>query len=183
MSTIAWIFLIAVVAIAAIIVFAYLRQRRSTRLRSRFGREYDHAVAQYGGRSSAEKALENRAERTERYQIRRLNDDEQHRFAEEWRQTQSRFVDDPSVAVRAADILVCEVMRVRGYPMTDFERRAEDLSVDHPEVVKNYRTAHDIAEQDKQQHASTEDLRRAMVCYRELFDDLLESHPAHLERR
>lgn len=184
MSMTGWTVFIAVVVIAAIIVtFVYLRQRRSARLRSRFGREYDHAVAQYGGRYSAEKALEDRAERTERYQIRRLNDDEQHRFAEEWRKTQARFVDDPSVAVRDADTLVCEVMRVRGYPMADFERRAEDLSVDHPEVIRNYRTAHDIAEQDKQQRGPTEDLRRAMVCYRELFDDLLESHPAHLEGR
>jgi hypothetical protein len=182
MSTTALIIIIAVVVVAIGALF-YLRQRRTTTLRSRFGPEYDHAVAQYGGRTGAEKALERRAERTERYQIRPLNEEEQHRFSEDWRTAQARFVDDPSLAIRTADTLVSEVMRVRGYPMSDFDRRAEDLSVDHPQVVKNYRTAHEIATLDQEHRASTEDLRRAMVCYRELFDDLLEVQPAHTPDR
>jgi hypothetical protein len=92
------------------------------------------------------------------------------------------FVDDPSGSIREADRLVCDAMRVRGYPMSDFDRRAEDLSVDHPQVVKNYRAAHDIALRSERNEASTEDLRRGLVYYRDLFDELLETHVSGLRR-
>ena len=183
MSTTLLIILIAVIVVAAIGAFIYMQKRRTETLRSRFGPEYEHAVHQLGDRSRAEKALEKRAERTEKYHIRSLNPDEQRHFSEEWRHAQARFVDDPPLAIREADHLVSEVMRTKGYPMADFDRRAEDLSVDHPHVIRNYRTAHDIAVADQEGRASTEDLRRAMVCYRELFDELLEARPAGMPER
>ena len=177
------VIVIAVIVVAAIAVWAFMQKRRSETLRSRFGPEYQQAVNQYGDRTRAERALEKRAERTEKYHIRPLSSEEQHRFADEWNRAQARFVDDPPRAIGDADGLVCEVMRVRGYPMSDFDRRAEDLSVDHPRVVKNYRAAHNIALREQEGKATTEDLRRAMVSYRELFDELLETQPANMPER
>jgi hypothetical protein len=178
MSTTALVILIAVIVIAAVVLLALMQKRRSTKLQQRFGPEYERAVHQYGDRSKAEKALENRAQRTEKYNIRPLTPEEQHSFADQWRQTQARFVDDPAFAVNQADHLVNELMLKRGYPMVEFDRRAEDLSVDHPVVVRNYRSAHEIAQAQEHGRASTEDLRQAMVFYRELFDELLEVQPA-----
>ena len=183
MSTTALIIIIGAIVIVAIAAWTFLQKRRTTTLRSRFGPEYDHAVREYGNRSNAERALERRAERTEKYNIRALNESEQHRFAEDWRRTQARFVDDPRLAIQEADRLVIEVMNLRGYPMADFDRRAEDLSVDHPNVVRNYRAAHSLATTDREGKATTEDMRRAMVHYRELFDELLEAQPSGLKDR
>lgn len=172
------ILIVVIVIAAAVVVWAFLHKRRRATLRSRFGPEYDRAVHSYGDRTRAEKELEQRARRIEKYHIRSLTPEEQQRFGEDWRRAQARFVDDPALAIREADNLVSEVMRTRGYPMSDFERRAEDLSVDHPQVVRNYRGAHAIALAHKDGKASTEDLRQAMVLYRDLFDELLETHPA-----
>jgi hypothetical protein len=183
MSTTSLIVLIGVIILVALAVWGFVVQRRSARLRGKFGPEYQSAVREYGDRARAEKALERRAERTENYHIRSLSKDEQQRFTEEWRQTQARFVDDPPLAIREADHLVCEVMRMRGYPMADFDRRAEDLSVDHPDVVRTYRNAHEIAVTEQEGRATTEDLRRAIVYYRELFDELLETSHAGTPRR
>jgi len=183
MSTTLAIILIAVIVIAAVAAWGMLQKRRTTTLRSRFGPEYERAVGEYGNRSRAEKALERRAERTEKYQIRSLSREEQQRFSDEWRRAQGHFVDEPAGAIREADELVAEVMRTRGYPMADFDRRAEDLSVDHPHVIRNYRAAHDIALADQEGRSNTEDLRRGMVHYRELFDELLEVQPASLPGR
>jgi hypothetical protein len=77
-------------------------------------------------------------------------------------------VDDPTGAVEEADGLIQSVMRERGYPMDDFEQRAADISVDHPDVVENYRQGHRLRSGD------TEAQRQAMVHYRALFDELLE---------
>ena len=178
MDTTLLVVLIAAVVIAAIGVWMYLRTHRTKTLRSRFGPEYERAVHQYGDRTHAERELETRAKRADQYHIRSLNQDEQHQFSDQWHGTQARFVDDPPLAIREADHLVCEVMRARGYPMTDFDRRAEDLSASHPAVVRNYRAAHEIATQQEQGRATTEDLRKAMVYYRDLFDELLEAQPA-----
>ncbi len=181
MNTTLLIVLIGVVVIAAFAVFVLMQKQRTAKLRSRFGPEYDRAVHEYGGRPGAEKALERRTERAEGYNIRSLSGAEQQRFTNEWLTTQARFVDDPPLAIREADHLVMEVMRTRGYPMADFDRRAEDLSVDHPMVVRNYRAAHQIATQEE--HATTEDLRKAMVYYRDLFDELLETQTAGMQRK
>jgi len=183
MSTGALIILIVVIVIAAIVAWDFMQRRRTMRLRSRFGPEYEHVIDEYGDRSRAEKELHRRAERAEGYRVRSLTAEEQKRFSEEWRHAQTRFVDDPPLAIRDADRLVDEVMRARGYPVADFDRRTEDLSVDHPRVVRNYRAAHDIAIVEQEGRATTEDLRRAMVLYRDLFDELLETHPAAMPER
>jgi hypothetical protein len=118
-----------------------------------------------------------RQRRMESIPIRTLSPQEGDRFTSQWRQLQSRFVDDPAGSTREADRLVSELMQARGYPMTDFEHRVADLSVEHPIVVRNYRGAHAIALRLDEGQASTEDLRQALVHYRDLFDDLLEVHP------
>ena len=170
--------LIGAVVVVAVAILIILQKRRTATLKGRFGPEYERAVREYGGRYRAEKVLAQRAHRIQKYTIRSLTPSEQQQFTDDWRRTQARFVDDPRAAIREADALVAEVMRVRGYPMSDFDGRAEDLSVDHPYIVRNYRAAHAIALAQQGGRASTEDLRQGMVLYRELFDELLETHPA-----
>lgn len=173
---------IVIIVIAVIIVVAaalyLLRERRSRKLRSQYGSEYERALHDYGSRVKAERALLERQRRVERIRIHRLAAEERDRFAGQWHQTQARFVDDPAGSIREADRLVYEVMLARGYPMADFERRAEDISVDHADVVSNYRAAHEIAVHDERGQASTEDLRKALVYYRDLFDELVETPTA-----
>lgn len=176
--------LMAVVAAAAVIAvvgFVLARKRRSRQLRERFGPEYDRVLKKEGEVRRAEGVLEMRAQRREKFKIRPLAPDDSAKFAERWRGVQSQFVDDPKGSVSRADQLVSEVMEARGYPMADFEQRVADISVDHPVVVENYRAAHDIALRHSRGQASTEDLRRAMVHYRSLFDELLQDSP--LERK
>lgn len=177
---------IAVVVIAiAVGAFFYLRRRRSENLRQQFGPEYKHAVKQYGDERKAEAELAEREKRVRKLDIRGLTRDEQNRFSDNWKQTQARFVDAPSPAVGEADNLVKELMLARRYPVGEFEQRAADISVDHPGVVNNYRRAHDIAERNKSGKATTEDLRQAMVHYRSLFEELLETtavEPTRTER-
>ena len=172
------ILLIVAVAVIAVLAWYLARERRSKRLRSRFGPEYDHTLREIGSRPKAEEALARREKRVEKIHVHSLSRDEHDRFAQEWHDVQARFVDDPPGSIEEADRLVCDVMRARGYPMSDFERRAEDLSVDHPLVVRNYRAAHAIATRREKGQASTEDLRQALVYYRDLFDELLEAHVA-----
>ncbi len=174
MSTTAWI-VIAVVAAAVVIgaIWYALQTRRTRDLRDQFGPEYDRTVRETGARRDAEAELARRADRVSQLNIRPLSPDDRARYAADWRTVQSRFVDDPVGAVASADALIGEVMQARGYPVGDFEQRAADISVDHPAVVSNYREAHQLASKSADGQASTEDLRRAMVHYRSLFDDLL----------
>jgi hypothetical protein len=166
--------IIAVIALVGVGIYLYYQQqRRSQRLRRGFGSEYDKAVSEKGSRREAEKELEERQKRVERLHLRELRPEERSGFAQEWQETQAHFVDDPTEAIGQADELVSRVMEARGYPMADFEQRASDISVDHPDVVRNYRAAHSIAEKNDRGDASTEDLRQAMVHYRSLFEDLL----------
>lgn len=165
---------IAVVAIVALVWFA-LSRRRSQRLRERFGPEYDHALKSQGNIRRAEAELEARAKRVEALHIRPLEPDDARRFDIAWRAVQERFVDDPKSAVTQADRLVGEVMTARGYPIGEFEQRVADISVDHPDVVMNYRAAREIALVHARGQATTEDLRQAMVHYRALFKELLET--------
>jgi hypothetical protein len=164
---------IVAVAVIAVISFVLARKRRSQQLRERFGPEYDRVVKKEGEVRRAEGVLEMRAKRREKFEIRPLSSANRADFAERWRVVQSQFVDDPKGSVSRADQLVSELMAALGYPMADFEQRVEDISVDHPIVVQNYRAAHDIALQHSRGQASTEDLRRAMVHYRSLFEELL----------
>ena len=167
------IVLIVVIALAvAAGVFFYDRRRR---LRQQFGPEYDHTVREVGGTTRAEAELAARAARVSKYHIRPLSPEDGNRFSAAWRQLQSKFVDDPAGAVNEADRLVTDLMATRGYPMADFDRRAEDLSVDHANVVSHYREAHHIVtSQPDPRRVSTEELRQAVQHYRALFEDLLE---------
>jgi hypothetical protein len=178
MTTTVIILLLVAIGIIAVLAWYLARERRSKHLRSRFGPEYDHTLREFGSRPQAEEALARRERRVEKIRVHPLSRDQHDRFAEEWHDVQAHFVDDPPASIAEADRLVSEVMRARGYPVSDFGRRAEDLSVDHPHVVKNYRAAHDIAMRREKGQASTEDLRQALVYYRDLFDDLLEAHMA-----
>ncbi len=163
---------VAVVVIAAI-SFILSRKRRSQQLKERFGPEYDRVLKKEGEVRRAEGVLEIRAKRRDKFQIRPLSAANRADFSERWRVVQSQFVDSPKNSVSRADGLVAEVMEARGYPMANFEQRAADISVDYPVVVENYRAAHDIALRHGRGQASTEDLRKAMVHYRSLFEELL----------
>ncbi len=178
MQTATIVIVVIAVIVVAILAWSLYRERRSRNLRTRFGPEYEHAVREYGGRSKAEEALVARQKRVEKIHIRPLPAEERDRFADQWHEVQSRFVDDPPGSIQEADRLVNQVMQARGYPMADFEVRAEDLSVEHPHVVRNYRAAHAIALKRDKGEASTEDLRKALVYYRDLFDELLGVHAA-----
>jgi hypothetical protein len=151
------------------------RKRDSKQLQGRFGPEYDRALEQHGDRKGAEASLKEREQRRERFEVRPLEPEQQEHFKGEWRNVQARFVDAPQQAVRESDHLVKEVMRQRGYPVDDFDQRADDISVDHPHVVENYRSAGAIAERNERGEASTEDLRQATVHYRALFEELLDT--------
>ncbi len=165
-------------AVLAVILIALglivLWRRRSRRLQEQFGPEYKHAVRKYGDARKAEAELAAREKRVRKLEIRPLTQEEQSRFAEVWRKTQARFVDEPSKAVGEADGLIKEVMQTRGYPVGDFDQRAADVSVDHPNVETKYRAGREIAARNKSGEATTEDLRRAIVLYRSLFEELME---------
>ena len=168
------IVLIAIVLIGVIVaVWLILKARRTKELRSRFGPEYERAVRSQGNARAAEKVLHEREEHVARLKITPLTEEQRSRFADKWEREQAHFVDQPREAVEAADRLVADVMKSRGYPVSDFEQRVADVSVDHPVVVENYRAAHTIAIRDSQEPVSTEDLRNAMLHYRALFADLL----------
>jgi hypothetical protein len=174
MSTAAIIVIVAAVAVIAVALLRYLQRRRSERLHTQFGPEYQRTLSEYGDRGKAESELERRQKRIEKYEIRVLTRDERNHFAESWKSVQARFVDEPAQSVTWAHKLVNEVMKARGYPVSgEFEENAADLSVEHPRVVENYRLACDIARRQESGQANTEDLRQAMVSYRLLFEDLL----------
>lgn len=164
----------AVIVIVAVSVWLYLRKRRKTTagLRQKFGPEYDRAVLTHG--SKAETKLADREKRVEMLNIRHLDLTEHERFSKRREAVQTRFVDSPKGAVVEADDLVSSVMKARGYPVDNFDQRAADVSVDHPRVVKNYRSAHEIALRAGKEGATTEDLRTAMIHYRSLFEELVQ---------
>lgn len=165
---------LAVIAVVAVIaIWMYVARRRHTHLREKFGPEYERAVGTSGSTAVAEQTLHEREKRVSKYKLRKLTSEERTRFNGLWQQVQSRFVEDPAIAVSEADLLVTDLMATRGYPM-DGTLRDEDLTVDHSHAVGHYRAARDIADRHTRGEASTEDLRQAMVHYRELFSDLLE---------
>ena len=168
-----WMLVAVAIAAAAFAGWYLLNRKRTEQLRERFGPEYDHAVQQTGDVRKAEASLQARAKRVAGLHIHALTPDDASRFSSAWQRVQTQFVDDPNRAITEADKLVGEVMAARGYPVGDFDQRVEDISVDHPDVVMNYRAARDLATQHSQGRANTEDLRQAMVHYRALFRDLL----------
>jgi hypothetical protein len=173
----------AAVVVIAVISFLLARKRRSQQLRQRFGPEYDRVLKKEGEVRRAEGVLEMRAKRRERFSLRPLPESSRLDFSERWRMVQSQFVDEPKGSVAQADLLVNKLMEARGYPMADFEQRAADISVDHPVVVENYRAAHAVALRHSAGQVSTEDLRKAMVHYRSLFEDLLGDSAERKEER
>ena len=176
MNTWVWIVIGVVVAIVVLgVLFSALRTRRSRSLQDQFGREYDRTVDKAGGRREAERELAERQKRHDELELKPLPPEARERYLQQWQQTQSRFVDDPTGAVSEADDLVNRVMRDRGYPVDDFEQRAADISVEHPELVERYRTANGIARASEQGKASTEDLRHSVRHYRALFVELLDA--------
>ncbi|HUJ13147.1 MAG TPA: hypothetical protein VL284_05080 [Thermoanaerobaculia bacterium] len=163
---------IAVVVIIAIALAVAARRSKTQQLREHFGTEYDRTVRQAGSRTAAEDQLIARAEEAKAFEIRALTPAERDRFAADWKAIETHFVERPTTAVVEADELITSVMRTRGYPMADFERYAELLSVKHPRVVEHYRAGHGIIDRHGRGAASTEDLRQAMLHYRALFEDL-----------
>ncbi|MGA2376626.1 MAG: hypothetical protein ABSF72_13980 [Candidatus Sulfotelmatobacter sp.] len=174
----------AVILIIAVAAWLYMRKRKNTTagLRQKFGPEYERAVLTHGSERKAEAKLADREKRVEKLNLRDLDSMERDRFSQRWEAVQSRFVDSPKGAVAEADDLVSSVMKARGYPVADFDQRADDISVDHPRVMENYRSAHAIALRVGKDQASTEELRTAMIYYRSLFEELVQV-PLAVERR
>ncbi|MDQ2707931.1 MAG: hypothetical protein M3Z25_09965 [Actinomycetota bacterium] len=173
--------IVAVVVIAGIAVVAFLgaRKKKTENLREQFGPEYDRAARQFDDPREAESELRERRKRHKQLELRSLDAAERDQFEERWKTVQADFVDDPSHAVRQADGLVVEVMTARGYPVNDFDRRADDLSVQYPVVTQHYRQARTIAEANEQGTADTEDLRHAVTSYRSLIEALLHDSDGH----
>jgi cytoskeletal protein RodZ len=165
---------LAAVVLLAIVVWQALARRRSGQLQEHFGPEYDRTVGTAESKREAEAELQAREERRRELEIRPLPSAARYRYLEAWQGVQSQFVDDPSAAVARADELIQSVMSDRGYPVEDFEQRAADVSVDHPQVVENYREGHRLVQSSADGSGSTEDLRQAMRRYRALFDELVE---------
>ena len=168
------IIIIAVVIIVLCIVgFLLMQRRRTQNLQSSFGPEYDRALRETGDKRKAEAELQERQKRVEKLSIRPLDAGQRERFTKDWQRIQAEFVDNPENSIRDADILLQDVMSARGYPVKNFEQVAADVSVDHPTVVQHFRAAHEIAARHAHGEGGTEDLRKAMINYRALFDELV----------
>jgi hypothetical protein len=179
-----WLWIVIVVAalvVVALGAWLVMERRRREHLRGRFGPEYDRAVSEHGSRREADAELARREELHERLDIVPLSPDARERYSDSWREVQTGFVDQPAEALTNADRLVTDVMRERGYPMDQFDQRVADLSVDHADVVEHYRAAHSIQLASEGGDASTEDLRQAVVHYRALFAELLETRESEPE--
>jgi hypothetical protein len=176
LDTQTWVIIaaVAVLGLVALGAWIFYQKKQSQKLQERFGPEYGRTVSELGSRTKGESELKAREKRVERLEIIALSPSEAARFSAAWQALQGRFVDNPKGVVVQAEQLVRELMQKRGYPMGDFDRRAGDISVDHPDVVANYRLAQAIAVRDRQGTADTEELRKAVVHYRALFDELLE---------
>ena len=175
---------IVIAAVLVVIVIAvtislpiFTQRKRVERLQSHFGSEYDHTVQTLGDEKKAQTELEGRKKHVESLDIRPLSVNEHERYLADWSAVQSKFVDEPGQAIVDADRLIMEVMHLRAYPISDFEQRAADVSVSYPALVSNYRAAREIALKNEQHQANTEDLRQAMIYYRSLFEELLETEP------
>jgi len=173
MATWLWIVIVIVVVLIALAAAMAARRRRTMALRERFGPEYDRTVGTREDQRAAEADLRGRERERARLDIKPLSEAARVRYTEEWRAIQQNFVDQPEEATTAGYDLVNRVMEERGYPMRDFDARADLVSVDHPDVVENYRAAHGIHERARQHQATTEELREALLRYRSLFDELL----------
>ena len=177
------IVVVVLVIIGAVLGAVFTRRRRSTRLQDKFGSEYDHTVQAMGNEKKAQTELDERQKHVEALNIRPLSTIERTRYLADWTAVQSKFVDEPGQAVVDADRLIMEVMQLRNYPVSDFDQRAADISVNYPALVTNYRAAREIALKNKQQQANTEELRQAMIYYRSLFEELLGPEAVVVEEK
>jgi hypothetical protein len=172
-TTIIIIVILVLVVIGAILAPIFARRRRSERFHDHFGPEYDHTVQTMGDEKKAQTELDERQKHVDTLDIRPLTVNERERYLADWKAVQSKFVDEPGQAIVDADHLIMEVMQIRAYPVSDFEQRAADISVNYPALVTNYRAAREIALKNKEHQADTEELRQAMIYYRSLFEELL----------
>ncbi|MGA7853531.1 MAG: hypothetical protein WCA15_09410 [Candidatus Acidiferrales bacterium] len=177
------VLVVILLAVIGAVAIAFIMRQRTEKLRAQFGPEYDRTVAETGNRFKAEARLAKVEERVRRYELRPIAAADRDRFRQSWRAVQAKFVDDPSRALDEADQLLARAMQARGYPPTDFQNRAMEISVDHGAVVENYRAGHEIVVRNARREATTEDLRKAMVHYRALFDELMQEEPVPLRAR
>lgn len=181
--TITIIVVAVVVIIGVILGLIFTGRNRSEKFHKDFGPEYDRTVQTMGGEKKAQTELNERQKHVAALDIRPLSVSERERYLAEWTAVQSKFVDEPGQAIKDADRLIVEVMQLRGYPVSDFEQRAADISVQYPALVSNYRGAREIAIKNKENQANTEELRQAMIYYRSLFDELLKTEPGFVEEK
>ena len=176
MSQWIWVLIaVLVLIVLAVVGWSLSRRRRSARLKEHFGPEYERTVGEVGEPRAAEAELLEREKKRKKLDIVELTPGARQEHTATWLRVQAEFVDDPHDAVGRAERLVTRVMRERGYPIDDFEQRAADISVDHPDIVENYRSAHTIYQSQHHGDFDTEDARQAFVHYRVLFDRLLGS--------
>jgi ABC-type nickel/cobalt efflux system permease component RcnA len=186
MDTTLWI-VIAVVAalvVVALAAWAYARSKRRATLQEQFGPEYDRTVSAAKSRREAERELEEREKAHEQLDIRPLSQAARDRYTEDWQRAEQQFVDDPELAARQADRIVRSVLEERGYPRDDFDSQAAAVSVDHPHVVDRYRHGHEMVHGNGAAgQERTENLRKAMVDFRSVFEQLVEDveTPAEVE--
>jgi hypothetical protein len=183
MSTIALVIIVvvAVAVVLALLAILTVRHSRKTKLQEQFGPEYDRTVRDAGSTIRGEKTLQARMESRHELEIHELSPAQKDRYAQQWRAVQQAFVDAPQASLARADALVGSVMSDCGYPMRDFDQQADLLSVDHPEVVNDYRRAHGVFLADAAERVPIEDARRAFLAYRSLFSELLEEDGARSE--
>jgi len=160
--------------IGGLLGMLFTRRQRTKRLQERFGPEYDRTVTEVGDQRRAEDELEARLGHVKALEIRPLSAEETERFTREWQLTQAEFVDEPLAALQKANRLIREVMSTKGYPVDDFEQRAADISVDYPDLVIDYRELHAMAVKSDDEEVSTEEMRKAMVHGRALFENLVQ---------
>ena len=178
-----------IVAVAIVVVVGlilgpiYSRRKRSQRFQKKYGPEYDHTVKTMGNEKKAQTEMGERQKHVETLNIRPLSVDERERYLAKWTAVQGKFVDQPGQATVEADHLIMEVMQVRAYPVSDFEQRAADISINYPALVSNYRAAREIAVKNEHHQADTEELRKALVYYRSLFDELLKTETVSPEKK
>jgi uncharacterized protein YneF (UPF0154 family) len=165
---------VAALIVGGLIGTLMSRHQRTKRLQEKFGPEYEHTVSQMGDKRQAERELETRLDHVKKLAIRTLTAEEVDRFTSDWQTTQAEFVDEPLAAIRKADQLLSNVMKSKGYPVEDFEQGVADISVDFPELVVDYRGLHLIATRGDKEEVSTEEMRKAMIHARALFENLIK---------
>ena len=166
---------LVLLVVVGLIGMAMARQRRSKRLQEQFGPEYERTLKKMGDKREAESDLEERLAHVNTLNIRPLTAEEVNRYALQWQDVQREFVDEPLLSLQKGDRLIREVMKARGYPVEDFEQRVADISVHYPELVADYRGMHRIAIKQAPDAASTEEIRKAMIHGRALFENLISN--------